>query len=408
MKTLNKYNERITRMLRISALFFISIIFTSCESEDSISEDAYFTIEENPTGMNVGVNGEIKSFVVRSNRSWKIVGQEEVDWVKAFPAKGDDDGIFKIIVKENITFDARTTNFVFLVDGNEQPTLFRVDQEANVPFIVLDKAEEGISIASIGGNFSININANVQWTYTLSDGSWLTEAELSDNEIKLTSERNKGDERSATLIVKSSQYPNLDKQIIITQSAGNIILEENFNWLNYANAILYEYKGEERMDNWTAEEIAKGWTSTENTFTNNQKVIYGRKGFVKLGKTGYGGDLISRPLSSLDGATTVRVTFKAVPYQTKGGTKDDNILNVSVLGPGTTSINSLTIDNWPDYVADPECVEVWKSNTAKYEFTVTGATSETQIKLLGGDYYLKGVGAGKNRIFLDDIKVEIR
>jgi hypothetical protein len=136
-------------------------------------------------------------------------------------------------------------------------------------------------------------------------------------------------------------------------------------------------------------------------------VVYARTGFLKLGKTGYGGDLISRPLASLDEPSKIRVTFKAVPYQTQAGTQDDNLLNVSVVGPGTININSFVIDNWPNYDIDPECIAVWESDTAKYEFIITDATAETRIKFLGGDYNLKGVGKGKNRIFLDDIKVEI-
>ncbi|MCK7536499.1 MAG: hypothetical protein MZV63_38735 [Marinilabiliales bacterium] len=47
---------------------------------------------------------------------------------------------------------------------------------------------------------------------------------------------------------------------------------------------------------------------------------YARQGSVKLGKTGYGGDLISPALSKLVGTVNVRVTFKAIPYMTAAGT----------------------------------------------------------------------------------------
>lgn len=40
-------------------------------------------------------------------------------------------------------------------------------------------------------------------------------------------------------------------------------------------------------------------------------------------------------------------------------------------------------------------------------FVLTISTSETQIRFLGGDLDLVGVGQGENRIFLDDIKVKI-
>jgi hypothetical protein len=52
---------------------------------------------------------------------------------------------------------------------------------------------------------------------------------------------------------------------------------------------------------------------------------------------------------------------------------------------------------------------MWSAPEATRTFTITGATSETQIKFLGNDYDLRigVVTINKNRIFLDDIKVEI-
>lgn len=392
----------------ISALILISLIFTSCNNDDDDdNSEPYFSIEDNPAGLNVNINGATKSYTVRSNRPWEIVAQSLADWAKAFPAEGDDDGIFEFIVDANNTFDSRIVNFAFIVDGKEKPILFRIDQEGNIPFITIVDSENGIRVPAVAGNVSINLRANVDWDYTIADNSWITGIDKSDSEIKLLIAKNNGDERSQILTVISAQYPGLKQQVTITQSPGKIILEESFSWLTYGSPIFYTTSGETRMDSWTIGERDRGWTSTNNSASSNEKLVYARTGFLKLGKTGYGGDLISRPLSSLDETTTVRVTFKAVPYKTKGGTEDDNTLKVSVVGPGTTNINSLTIDNWPDYDTDPECTAVWESDTANYEFTVTGATSETQIRFLGGDFDLRGIGKGKNRIFLDDIKVEI-
>ena len=407
MKTQTGILKIISRITCLLVVFLISVTFASCEEDDASLEAPYFTIEENPTGLSAGVVGVSQSYVVRSNRPWKLVEQEKSDWVKVFPEEGVDDGIFKVTIADNITFDSRISNFAFLVDGNEQPVLFRVEQEANVPFITINNANDGISIPSAINNFNISITANVDWTYSLENGDWLSEEFLSENLITLIAAKNLGESRSATLTIKSSQYPDLDKQFSITQSSGNIILEENFDWLTYGSEIFYTTGGETRMDFWTTEELDKGWSSTVSAPAGNQQVVYGRTGFLKLGKTGYGGDLISRKLSALEETSNLLVTFKAVPYKTKGGTEDDNILRVSVVGPGTVNISSLTIDNWPDYDADPECIAIWQSESANYQFTVTGATSETQIRFLGGAFELVGVGKGKNRIFLDNIKVAI-
>ncbi|UMB52582.1 hypothetical protein MKD41_09550 [Lutibacter sp. A64] len=397
---------------KLKLVFILSIfcigIFSSCtKDENELPEEAYFLIEENPTGILADTQGITQSYVVRSNRPWKIKPEQEINWVKVFPNEGEDDGIFKFIIDENITFDARNINYSFIVDGTEQPVLFRVEQVANIPFIVVDESESGVSIPSAQTNFSINVKANVEWTYTLSDSSWLSENTISENELTINAEKNKGETRSTTLTINSIEYPNLNKEITITQSSGNVILEENFDWLNYGSTIFYTYSGEVRMDTWTIDEMNNGWNSTENVDSSNQKVVYARTGFLKLGKTGYGGDLISPFLTELEEPTNLLVTFKAVPYQTKAGTQDDNTLRVSVIGPGATSVNSITIDNWPDYETDPNCTTIWQDEASNYQFTITGATAETQIKFLGGDYYLKDIGKGKNRIFLDEIKVKI-
>lgn len=389
-------------------LCLCAFTFISCSDDDTeVANESYFNIEENPTGLATDINGVSKTYTVRSNRPWEIIAKENVEWVKVFPSEGKDDGIFKFTVKENTTFDARSVNFAFIVDGKEQPILFRVDQEANVPFIILQDASEGISIPSADGNVDISVKANVDWDYTVENGDWLSEIDVSETKIVLLASKNRGEERSAKLIISSAGHPDLTKEVLITQSSGNVILEENFDWLNYGSTIFYTTSGETRMDSWTPDEMARGWNSTVSEDAGNQKVVYARTGFLKLGKTGYGGDLISPALSALTEPTNVKVTFKAVPYKTKGGTEDDNTLNVGVVGPGTTSVSSFTIDNWPDYDEDPENTAIWLKEESTYEFIIMGATAETQLRFLGGDFNLVGVGKGKNRVFLDDIKVKI-
>jgi len=114
-------NKSITIMMRTAALilplFLLSLFLLSSCKEDPIQEDPFFTIEGDPTGLTVSKATKTQAYVVRSNRSWQILNKENADWVKAFPEKGDADGIFKIIVSANETFDTRTANFAFVVDG---------------------------------------------------------------------------------------------------------------------------------------------------------------------------------------------------------------------------------------------------------------------------------------------------
>ena len=73
-------------LLLLLAVFSFPLTFISCSDDDNeFSGDPFFMIEENPTGISTGVNGESKSYIVRSNRPWQIVPQGEADWVKTFP-----------------------------------------------------------------------------------------------------------------------------------------------------------------------------------------------------------------------------------------------------------------------------------------------------------------------------------
>ncbi|MFZ2287523.1 MAG: BACON domain-containing protein [Bacteroidales bacterium] len=412
MKTRDIFRIMGRTALTLSLILASAFLITSCDKPVVEEGDPFFSIEGNPTGLTVTKAAKTQSYVVRSNRAWEIEKQGDADWVKVFPEKGEDDGIFKIIVTENKTFDARTENFAFVVDGEEQPVLFRVDQEGNVPYITLPAS---VTIPASGGSFAVDVVSNVSWTYSLSDDTWLDEVSLTTQKITFTALENTSiDPREVTLTLTATDFPAVVSTVVLTQSPGTVVLEENFSWLAYGSAVFYTTTGETRIDNWTQEQKDKGWTSSVNTTTGSgtTPLLYARQGFVKVGKTGYGGDLISPVLSKIVGTVNLQVTFKAIPYMTAAGTMDDNILNVSVIGPGTVSQAQFIIDNWPVYPADAGavtayCISMWSEPSATRTFTVTGATAETQIKFLGYDYYLVGVGAGKNRIFLDDIKVEI-
>ena len=203
-------------------------------------------------------------------------------------------------------------------------------------------------------------------------------------------------------------------------TAGASAFFEDFSWVNASGTskIFYTYASELRFDKWT---VTNGWTSTLNSGSGDQPA-YQRIGFIKLGKTSYGGDLITPKMSNIVGNQDVVVKFKAVPYETKAGAHDDSLLVVSVLGAGEIVRNSginktdttFAIENWPAYPIDEAahphlqyCIDFWDEPAATRTFTITGATSETQIKFLGRAYALSGVGQGKNRIFLDDVLVYI-
>ncbi len=386
-------------------LITLSLLSFSC-NEEEVPEDPYFYIENEPSGLSVDMNEHEQIYTIRSNRPWKLVPQDTITWARAFPDEGDDDGIFRFLIEKNTKFNARTVNFAILVDGEELPTLFRIDQEARIPYITVNEGDT-INVPAAGGNVTVSFDANVEWTYSLDTEEWLEEIDVNKSEIKFLAYRNTGVARTAVLTVTSNDFPDVKQVISIIQSPGNIVFEDNFNWLHYGSTVPYEWQDAVRYDAWTPEEKAH-WEVTPNSFHGNAPCVYGMMGYIKLGKTKYGGDIISPPLDIL-GTVNLKVTFKSAVYISATGNIDDNILKVYALGAGTCSVDQFTIDNIPNSKAEDEAgVEnnIWADDRA-FEFTITGATNETRIKFLGGDYNLKGVGKGKNRIFLDDIKVEI-
>ncbi len=387
----------IVLMIAASAFFL-----QSCKKDDTKAGAPAFTIEGDPTGLTVDVKGKAESFVVRSNRHWEIVAKEEDgNWVKVFPAEGDDDGIFKITVAANAGFTQRVANLAFVVDGQEQPVLFRVEQAANVPYITLPAK---VTIPSAGGNFDVAVTSNVTWNYSYSNASWLTDGSKTENKIILAAAPNQAaNMRSVVLTVTAVDYPNVSQTVTLEQSPGSVLLDEHFDWLTYGSAITYNTTGETRYDSWTADQKAKGW-SCQLLASDNTPLLYARQGFVKLGKTSYGGDLVSPKLAAITGTVNLKVTFKAAAYISAGGTIDPHVLNVEILGAGTASTSSFNVNNIPNKQSEDDAGvvnNIWADDRA-YTFTVTGATANTQIR------FVSSIPTGTtNRFFLDDIKVEI-
>jgi hypothetical protein len=418
---MNQMNNRWLLSVVVSALFALS--FTSC-SNDNDSEDPYFYIENQPTGITVAASGvkqaSWKSYTIRSNRPWKITKQSNADWVHVFADEGEDDGIFDVWVDENALFTARTENLIFNVDGQEQPVMFRVDQQASVPTVVITNASTGYEIAAKGGILKVPVTHNVSWTAALSTNDWLKVDSIGKDTVYLSATKNTTDAiRKVTLTATGTgEYTSLTSSTVISQPTSGIILSEHFDWMQEGKSdFLYNYP-EVNSQSWSADELAHGW------YTNGIS-MYGGLGYLKVGKTNYGGDLESPKLSAIDGKQDVTVTFKSIGYISAGGTKDDGVLQVIVTGGGTISdyatndfvVNGVTykaatmgITVYPNSskLENGDNYDPWAQPDATFTFHITGATKDTQLIFVGGAKWgasLKGVGQGKNRCYFDDVKV---
>ncbi len=97
-------------------------------------------------------------------------------------------------------------------------------------------------------------------------------------------------------------------------------------------------------------------------------------------------------------ATSVESTFT---YQ------DANKSSMQIQSMGHATLHE---DDQFNKTLDPTGLKIWEEPFTWITVNIEGATSQSQIVFVGGMFNsgLKGVGQGKNRIFIDNVKVEYR
>lgn len=442
--------KKYMKSLLLAALAVVAAMgFTACSDDDKFTGDPYFTLEglENMTydfnyeAVDTLAYSEAKKIVVRSNRPWKLVCQSENGWCRVFPTEGEGDGIIRLSTVENKKPDTRDMVYKIYLDGVEQPVPLTIRQTGSEPYI--KPSANSITIAREGGAIPFSVLTNVPYTYEVrpvkegDDVSWITvtPSETDPNSVMLNCVASNKDRFAVLHIQGTGNYTDLSIDIPVTQLGA--LFFENFSWMNHSDTSILGWvtdgESNSRFDKWTDEELSHGWTSRNN-------LCYGRPGFLKLGKTGYGGDLVSPKIPEIGSGMDIAVSMQLVGYCTQAGTLDDVQVYVGVLGPGKVTkiiggnggeiVNGvlycdenkaqivlndvasfmLTGDNHFNYTTDPDGLLVWENPNTNYTIYVDGATSDTQIVILGGafDVQLKTIGKGKNRIFVDNFKVEGR
>lgn len=442
--------KKYMKSLLLAALAVVAAMgFTACSDDDKFTGDPYFTLEglENMTydfnyeAVDTLAYSEAKKIVVRSNRPWKLVCQSENGWCRVFPTEGEGDGIIRLSTVENKKPDTRDMVYKIYLDGVEQPVPLTIRQTGSEPYI--KPSANSITIAREGGAIPFSVLTNVPYTYEVrpvkegDDVSWITvtPSETDPNSVMLNCVASNKDRFAVLHIQGTGNYTDLSIDVPVTQLGA--LFFENFSWMNHSDTSILGWdtsgESEARFDKWTDEELSHGWTSRNN-------LCYGRPGFLKLGKTGYGGDLVSPKIPEIGSGMDIAVSMQLVGYCTQAGTLDDVQVYVGVLGPGKVTkiiggnggeiVNGvlycdenkaqivlndvasfmLTDDNHFNYTTDPDGLLVWENPNTNYTIYVDGATSDTQIVILGGafDVQLKTIGKGKNRIFIDNFKVEGR
>ncbi|MDR2283137.1 MAG: hypothetical protein LBE37_08010 [Sphingobacterium sp.] len=423
MRTIKYWKaEAMPRLIYILFLV-VALVSTSCEKEDA--KKGSFELIDAPSKLEVKAQGGTSTYTFKANGSWKIESVPKDAWIKISPREGNGDGTFTVVVAKNYTSEIRSTTLIFSVDGQLQNNTLKIEQAGAIAgeqegdsYLHFDGHPSNLEIVEGGGTTNYIVRSTGRWRLELEDQpDWLSIEPMEgngDTPIDIIVSKNTYIERYAQLLffLDDVQQPNafaIHQKGQKLQVSGDVVLKEDFNWLNYGSEIFNVTDGETRIGSWNATDIAKGWTSTINTTEGGGSYasIYARPGFVKLGRTSYGGDLISPKLENVQRTKDLVVTFKAVRY----ATGDHYLLTVGVKGPGTVSVKQFDVMN----VANPNsnleaCRAAWKAPEATYSFVVTGATSETQVWFLGGAFDQRAGNWPKttNRIFIDDVVVTVK
>lgn len=405
----------------LSALTLICLLgFSGCKDNDDPVGDPYLTFENIEGTINVSKAGitqaKRKAVTVRSNSAWKVAleNPDDASWLHFFIDEGEDDGLIYYWVDKNTTFDQREGK-ITLSDNGKVLNSLDIVQEADVPNITVKDGSNGFTIAPEGSVLKVAIDANITWKATLTpDVDWARITNVTEDSIFVTIDKNEEDERTVNLsLVGEGEHSGVSTTALITQKDESLIFTDNFSWLQEGDEKPTYETPEIRIDLWNDAEKAMGWQSLAT-------LAYGGRGYVKLGKTNYNGDILSPALTKLKKPTNVKVTFQSMGYVSAGGVKDASVVKVGVVGPGeingddvkTISINGATYrcvrfvntvfpnseknENGEDY--DP-----WAQPGSYHSFTITGATAETKIIFVGGDNWNKV--KGKNRVFLKSVEV---
>ena len=174
----------------------------------------------------------------------------------------------------------------------------------------------------------------------------------------------------------------------------NLIFKDTFSWAN-GPALCHSTSGEVRWDKCTNVERPE-WTTTVYSGVYNEAAwkaagevvedqplflspaAWTRDGYIRLNAAKKPSNLVTPKLAKIEGTVNLEISFRACRYQSTKEPDGYHEIHVSCLGAGTVSTETFIVENCNNTDAS---VSAWNTlDESIYTFTVTGATSETQIE----------------------------
>lgn len=219
------------RKFAIAFILFLTIGFSfSCSDNNDKAEEPYFsltTLEGNSAKTNLfaKIEGELFSFLVRSNSAWSISPSEgTAPWINISPNSGQGNGSFVITVAENKEFNSRAASFSCSADGQEF-TKIKIEQYGLTPKMEVTPTSVA-KFPETGGEVDFTINTNtLGWEYLISpEVDWIREVSKKETELTLSIVENPNpQERSAAITFTSLSTPEMKQSINIAQAAKTVL-----------------------------------------------------------------------------------------------------------------------------------------------------------------------------------------
>ncbi|MCI7195767.1 MAG: BACON domain-containing protein [Bacteroides sp.] len=242
-------------------------------------------------------------------------------------------------------------------------------------FAELSVNPEYQSVESSATSTTFNVSSNTKWTVsTTSDWAKVSTPSGENNgEVEITfSENTTNKERTADIVV-TTEDGSITKTFKLTQNGVGgavVVWDDDFSTLTSSSEALSTLKG------------SKTGFKDEYTIAN----CYPEDSSLKISANRKSGSLQTPKFTRLSGTSSVTVTIEYAGYGSDNGT-----LNLSVVGNGTLSKESLTATNTATSGAS---VKTWDKAT----FVISDADKDTALKLASD---------AKKRFFINSIKIEI-
>lgn len=205
-------------LLKSLCILVVSMfVFSSCDDDDDeIKIDPALALAES---SHVFANEEGDyALAVFANAAWTLT--QEGDWFSVDKTSGTGNAVVKVKATANTTAGERTGKITVKSEGLSDQVFQITQQKEDVVLKVL--GEDAYLIKPEGGIMKITVEANVNYTYEMSEWVKVEAAgySASQSEISLNIEPNFwGSTRTATVVIKNAKDQKVVKTITLTQES---------------------------------------------------------------------------------------------------------------------------------------------------------------------------------------------